>query len=197
MEAQKDDTGIAGPYPEFSGYKVFDCTIAHTEPKTSKNGRSYLVVQAVTEENGTKYGIQWFLWDWSGSDVFEGKNLTVSGLYSKYNSKSSSFTTLDNVKIVGNGGLDTPEGEERGGKQDINIGERLRGEKVMVKRVYDKSIIVTTSGGFDFYIYTKDFNTGAPKFPIKFVEGMTLTVDGTMQLSGNGKPYLNRCKIMA
>ena len=196
MEAQKDDAGIAGPYPAFDGYKVFDCTIAHTEEKTSKNGRSYLVVQAVTEENGSKYGIQWFLWEWDGNDVLEGKKLAVSGLYSKYNSKSSSFATLDNVKVSGGGNEVGPENIGQDQKQQINVGERLRGEQVIVKKVYDKSIIVTTSGGFDFYIYTKDFNTGAPKYPINFTQGMTLTVDGTMQISNNGKPYLNRCKIM-
>jgi hypothetical protein len=82
-------------------------------------------------------------------------------------------------------------------KGDLDIGDRLRNEKVLVSKVFDKCIVVTTSSGFEFFIYTKDFKTGAPKYPINFQEGMTLTVDGTMQISGNGKPYLNRCKIMA
>ena len=134
----------------------------------------------------------WFLWNLEGG-LYIGKELTVSGLYSRYTSRDSMFTTLDKVKI--SSAAENTDGPEQ--RRNINVGERLKGEKVVVKRVYDKSIVVTTSGGFDFLIYTKDFNTGAPKFPIDFEEGMTLIVDGTMQISGNGKPYLNRCKIMA
>jgi hypothetical protein len=194
LEAQKEEGSVAAQYPQFGGYKTFDCVILHMERKKSKNGRDYIVVQAATEENGTKYGIQWFLWDWSG-DLFEGKRITVSGIYSKYTSKSSLFTTLDNVQMTD--GADTPEEKAQAQTNKIDVGQRLKNEQVKVKKVFDRSIIVTTSGGYDFYIYTKDFNTGKPKYPINFVEGMTLTVDGTMQVSNNGKPYLNRCKIGA
>jgi hypothetical protein len=194
MEAQREEGAVAEQYPQFNGYKAFDCVILHMEKKQSRNGREYMVVQAATEENGAKYGIQWFLWDWS-SDLFEGKRLTVSGTYSKYNSKNSLFTTLDNVKMTD--GADTPEERAQAQTSSVEIGQRLKGEQVKVKKVFDRSIVVTTNGGYDFYIYTKDFNTGMPKYPINFVEGMVLTVDGTMQVSNNGKPYLNRCKISA
>lgn len=192
MVADKENFGEIQQYPEFNGYKTFNCIICNIGEKESRNGSKYTVVQAITEENGTKYGIMWFLWNLEGG-LYIGKELTVSGLYSRYTSRDSMFTTLDKVKI--SSAAENTDGPEQ--RKNINVGERLRGEKVVVKRVYDKSIVVTTSGGFDFLIYTKDFNTGAPKFPIDFEEGMTLTVDGTMQISGNGKPYLNRCKIMA
>ena len=189
--AQKDSFGEIEQYPQFYGYKTFDCEVVRIESKTGKNGRSYSVVQAVTVENGIAYGIMWY--DWDGQFSFaEGSKLKIGGTYSKYTSRGSRFATLDNVKVQ----HDAP-GQETGGSGNIEIGDRLKGEKVQVKKVFDKCIVVTTSGGFDFYIYTRDYNTGAPKYPINFTEGMTLTVDGTMQMSGNGKPYLNRCKIMA
>lgn len=192
MVADKENFGEVQQYPAFQGYKTFNCKICNIGEKMSRSGSKYLVVQAVTEENGTRYGLMWFLWNMQ-EGLYVGKELSVTGLYSKYTSRDSMFTTLDNVKISDS--MESGENPEQ--KKDINVGERLRGEKVLVKRVYDKSIVVTTSGGFDFLIYTKDFNSGAPKYPIDFEEGMTLTVDGTMQVSGNGKPYLNRCKITA
>ena len=192
MSAEKDNFGDIQQYPEFSGYKTFNCKVCNIEEKKSKNGSNYLAVQAITEENGAKYGIMWFLWHME-EGLYIGKKLTVSGLYSRYTSRGSLFATLDKVQMS-----DASEpGNETSQKKEVNVGERLRGERVTVKKVFEKSIVVTTSGGFDFLIYTKDFNTGAPKYPIDFEEGMTLTVDGTMQISGNGKPYLNRCKIMA
>lgn len=191
LEAEKDNS-IAGKYPQFSGYKTFNCVVSHIDRKTSRNGSNYLVVQAVTEENGVRYGIQWFMWNFD-SDFVEGKRLTVGGIYSKYNSNASNYTTLDNVKVVD----DTNVQAGGGNDQEIQVGDRLKGEKVVVKKVYEKTILVTTSGGYDFYIYTMDYKSGFPKYPIRFTEGMTLTVDGTMQISNNGKPFLNRCKIIA
>ena len=191
MEAEKESFGDIQQYPPFSGYKTFNCKICNIEEKKSKNGTPYLAVQAVTEENGTRYGIMWFLWRME-SDIHVGQEVAVSGLYSNYTSRSSMFATLDKVQI-----REASAENDETQKKDISVGERLKGETVTVKKVFDKSIVVTTSGGFDFLIYTKDFNTGAPKFPINFEEGMALKVDGTMQISGNGKPYLNRCKIMA
>ena len=190
-EAQKDSFGEIEQYPQFSGYKTFDCEVVRIEKKTGKTGRPYYVVQAVTNENGVTYGIMWY--DFDGEFQFsEGSKIMIGGAYSKYTSRGSRFTALENVKVQQN----TP-GEEAGGVQDIDIGTRLKGEKVQVKKVFDKCIIVTTGRGYEFFIYTKDFRTGAPKYPINFTEGMTLTVDGTMQLSNNGKPYLNRCNIIA
>jgi hypothetical protein len=190
MEAEKDSFGDVQQYPMFNGYKTFNCRICNIEEKTSKSGSHYLAVQAITDENGTKYGLMWFLWHMEDG-LYVGKEVTVSGIYSKYTSRGSMFATLDKVQMSDAAEQNT----EAPQRNKIDVGERLRGEKVTVSKVYEKSIVVTTSGGFDFLIYTKDFNTGAPKFPINFQEGMTLTVDGTMQISGNGKPYLNRCKI--
>ena len=192
MEADKENFGEVQQYPLFGGYKTFVCKICNIERKTSKNGSPYLAVQAITEENGTRYGLTWFLWEME-PDLYIGKEVTVSGMYSRFTSRGSMFTTLDKVKMS-SAPETTSVTKEKG---DLDIGDRLRNEKVLVSKVFDKCIVVTTSSGFEFFIYTKDFKTGAPKFPIDFQEGMTLTVDGTMQLSGNGKPYLNRCKIMA
>ncbi len=192
MEADKENFGEVQQYPLFGGYKTFACKICNIERKTSKSGSPYLAVQAITEENGTRYGLTWFLWEME-PDLYVGKEVTVSGMYSRFTSRGSMFTTLDKVKMS-SAPETTSVTKEKG---NLDIGDRLRNEKVLVSKVFDKCIVVTTSSGFEFFIYTKDFKTGAPKFPIDFREGMTLTVDGTMQLSGNGKPYLNRCKIIA
>ena len=197
MSAKKteiEDSGLGDveQYPEFYGYKTFDCKIYNVERRTSKSGSFYLAVQAITEENGTKYGLMWFVWD-ATTDLYAGKRVSVSGMYSKYTSRGSKFATLDRAQV---NEIEDTAGEGPGGA-GLDIGDRLRNEKVVVSKVLANTIVVKTSNGFEFFIYTKDYKTGYDKYPIKFTEGMTLTVDGTMQISGNGKPYLNRCKISA
>ena len=195
-ETEKASYGEIKQVPFFNGYRAFDCEVLNVVQKTSqKSGNPYFAVQAVTTENGERYGIMWYQFN-RDNDVtlVPGKKYRVSGTYSKYTSRGSNFTALDNVAVSEAG---VAGGHEAQAPANVDAGTRLRGEAVQVKKVFNSSILVSTSQGLEFFIYTKNYGTGTPKYNIPFEEGMTLTVDGTVQVSDNGRPYLNRCKITA
>lgn len=193
VQPENDEYANLTQYPAFGGYKTFRCRVLNVAQKVSqKNGKLYDIVKASGQEVGNSeqalYGIMWYVWQDSGLQCNIGDVKTVTGAYSQYQSRSDEkFTVLSNVTYSDN--------QETQDNNTIEVGTRLRDERVTVRKVYNRAILITTRTGNAFYIYILDYNTGEPKYNIDFYEGMTLNVTGTAQMGGNGKPFLNRCKI--